>query len=236
MSESEDAPIKTIDLGILSYGQALDLQIKSHDETVADGSGLIYVVEHPQVLTLGKNANAKNLLCSMADYRSKNVDIFEIDRGGEVTAHMPGQLVVYPIIPLVKYGLTVRSYVHLLEEAVIETLAHWDITAHRDADYPGVWFGLQKICALGVRVKSRVTMHGLALNVNNDLGLFDMIVPCGIQARGVTNMMKCTGSGVNLDEVKEFLVSSLSRRLCASQAAHSMRSFELPVKSVSEFG
>jgi lipoate-protein ligase B len=126
---------------------------------------------------------------------------------------MPGQLVVYPIIDVSKQKLSVRDYVGALESTVIDTLDFFGIHAARDPDLPGVWVKGSKICAIGVRVKSRVTMHGLALNINNDLGLFGKIVPCGIRTRSVTSMSNILETKIAFEDVRFRLLSAIINRL-----------------------
>ena len=205
---------EVVDLGQMPYGLALQKQEEAHAEVVANKSrGIIFAVEHTPVLTLGKNSDDGNLLFPRDFYRKQGVEIFETERGGQVTAHMPGQLVLYPIINMSEFGISVREYVNLLEESVIKTLKHFHIDAHRDPEHPGVWVGHEKICALGVRVKSRVTMHGLALNINNDLSLFGKIIPCGIRFRGVTSMERLLSKRVTVQEVQKTLVQLIQDQL-----------------------
>jgi lipoyl(octanoyl) transferase len=206
--------IKIIDLGRMRYGEALLRQTQAHGAVVEGTSpSIIFVVEHDPVLTMGKNSDAGHLLFPREFYEAQGVEIFDTERGGQVTAHMPGQLVVYPILNMPHLKLSVREYVGMLEDSVISTLARYGVEAHRDAVHPGVWIGHEKICALGVRVKSHVSMHGLALNVNNDLSLFGKIVPCGIKFRGVTNLMNCAKVCPSMDTVREDLVHEITSRL-----------------------
>jgi len=207
-------PIEIIDLGILRYGEALSRQESAHTDVAADRcSGVIFTVEHEPVLTMGKNSEGGNLLFAREFYESQGVEIFDTERGGQVTAHMPGQLVVYPILNMIALGLTVRTYVNILEESVIQTLAKYDIMAHRDPEHPGVWVGHEKICAMGVRIKSRVSMHGLALNVNNDLSLFGKIIPCGIKFRGVTSILRQLEKAPSMDQVRADLLREITSRI-----------------------
>jgi lipoyl(octanoyl) transferase len=206
--------IDVIDLGRMRYGDALQCQEVAHQRVVNEElSHTILTVEHEPVLTMGKNSDGRNLLFPREFFQNQGVDIFETDRGGQVTAHMPGQLVVYPILNMTTLHLTVREYVWILEEAVIKTLGQFGLRAHRDDEYPGVWVGDEKICALGVRVKSRASMHGLALNVHNDLSLFGKIIPCGIKFRGVTSMERLLGRSVDLAAVREALVAEILTHL-----------------------
>jgi len=202
-----------IDLGLMSYGSALERQNVWHEAVVQGEDPVILTVEHYPVLTLGKNSSLENLLFSREHYRGLGIEIFETERGGEVTAHLPGQLVVYPILDVHRYKLSVRDYIYGLESAVIETLKNFGIVAARDPQLPGVWVGSEKICAIGVRIKSRVTMHGLALNVDNDLDIFSKIVPCGIRARGVTSMSSILRKKISMSAVRAKLLKNLIARL-----------------------
>lgn len=198
---SERPLIDAAFFGRIPYDEALRLQHQVHAMVVAgESSGACLALEHPAVLTFGKNADPHNLLTAEAVLRQRGVTITTTERGGEVTAHMPGQLVLYPILPLARLGIGARSYVCALEEAVIRALADWGVTATRDPEHPGVWVGDQKICALGVRIKERVSLHGLALNLTNELDLFNAIIPCGIRNRGVTSYQALTGRALSLTE------------------------------------
>lgn len=210
----QSLPIKLIDLGRMRYGEALALQETAHSEVAqGDGHHIIFSVEHEPVLTMGKNADQGHLLFPREFYQKQGVEIFDTERGGQVTAHMPGQLVIYPILNMSALKLSIREYVHILEESVIQTLAGLGIQAHRDSEHPGVWIGHEKICALGVRIKNRTSMHGLALNVNNDLALFGKIIPCGIKFRGVTSIERQRPGCHRVEDVKQLLISEILLRL-----------------------
>ncbi len=202
-------------LGVMSYKDCLEVQHQTHRYVLeAPGRGVILTVEHPSVITLGKHANPANLLWSSEWLRAHSIDLCETDRGGEVTAHEPGQLVMYPILRLADFLLSPKRYVALLEEVVIALLADLGITSSVDSERPGVWVGGEKICALGVRIKDRVSMHGIALNILNSLDIFNLIVPCGLQGRGVTSIARQSlSSGICPDEIREKLVSALIIRL-----------------------
>ena len=213
MSKSEVSQILIRDLGLMHYGDAILEQERAHASVLAGGLPVIFTVQHYNVLTMGKNSSKANLMLPVEHYKQQGVEIIVTDRGGEITAHVPGQLVVYPVIPILKMGLTVRSYVSLLEECVIEGLGEYGFIAARDEKHPGVWIGANKICAIGVRIKSRVAMHGFALNVNNSLDLFNKIVPCGILNRGVTTMAIAGSQMVSMEDVKIRLVERLMKKL-----------------------
>lgn len=213
MSTADLETLRTIDLGRMPYGLALKQQLSWHEKVQNGEPSVILTVEHDPVLTLGKNSDPANLLLSRQSYSDLGVELFETERGGEVTAHMPGQLVVYPIIDVFKFKLTVRQYINGLEQSVIETIRNYGVDASTDAHLPGVWVAGEKICAIGVRVKAHVTMHGLALNINNETDLFERIVPCGIKAKGVTTLAKRVGRRLDVIEVRDFLVGNLKKQL-----------------------
>ena len=207
-----------INLGLMSYGEALGVQEHVHDMVTQQRiRGALITVQHHNVLTFGKNATDRHLLVPTAYLQQNGVETFHVERGGEVTAHSPGQLVIYPIVPLshAEGGLpfTPVSYVHLLESAVIELLAGYDVCAQTREQYPGVWVKDRKICAIGVRIKQRVTLHGLALNVSNDLKIFSMIVPCGIAGAGVTSVCQELACDVDLASLASKAVVGLASKL-----------------------
>ncbi len=217
--KSENVQFSVIDLGRMPYGEALQRQELAHAEVLENPSSqIIFCVEHESVLTLGKNSDSANLLFPRDFYTRQGVELFDTERGGQVTAHMPGQLVVYPIINMAELKLSIRDYVNVLEESVIQTLAKYGINAHRDAEHPGVWIGHEKICALGVRIKSRVSMHGLALNVANDLALFGKIIPCGIKFRGVTSMERQLRQKPDMAVIRNQLTQEIISRLSGAVA------------------
>lgn len=198
----------------MDYRRCWELQQRLHARVVRDpGEAFIVTVEHPPVLTFGRHADKRFLLFGEKQLRAEGIDLVDTDRGGEVTAHVPGQLVVYPVLGIEAFRLTPRKYVHLLEQAVIDVLAELGVVAARDPDHPGVWVGTEKICALGVRIQRRVSLHGLALNVSNGLDLFRRIVPCGIQGRGVTSVTRTLGRDVAVAEVLPKLLQALGRGL-----------------------
>ena len=207
------------DLGTMPYRDAWAHQKRVHADVVAGGEERLLLVEHPPVITCGRRPNvAKNLLASPEQLAKLGVEFVESDRGGDITFHGPGQLVAYPIVRLIDHGLSVGGYVRRLEQTVIETLGDLDIPAKKDECAVGVWVDdgtgtLAKICALGVRVRRGVTMHGIALNVTTDLSYFDLIVPCGLACRPVTSLQKLRGERAPaMSRVKE----TLSRRLLAA--------------------
>jgi lipoyl(octanoyl) transferase len=159
---------------------------------------------------LGKSGDKNHLLMNDETLRQKGISFYEIDRGGDLTYHGPGQLVCYPIFDLKHYYKDSHKFLRDLEEAVILTLKDFGIKSHREEGYTGVWVGEEKICAIGIKVSRWVTMHGLALNVNNDLGYFDMIIPCGIFHKGVTSMKKIKRKELKLKTISKKLLNYFS--------------------------
>ena len=198
---------KTLDvvcLGRRKYDEVWEKQKELVDqrrfEAVPD---TLILVEHDPVYTLGKNSNEDHLLQS----RDKHVPVYQIERGGDVTFHGPGQLVGYPILDLHHHRLSVSWYMRTLEEILIQTLGQFGIESQRREGLTGVWVREEKIAALGVRLSRWISMHGFALNVNTDLKFFDGIIPCGIFEHDVTSMSQILGKEVSLVEVEETLIT-----------------------------
>ena len=187
----------------MSYNSAWDIQ-KNYHQKVLTGKeqDTLILVEHEPVYTLGKNANDNHLLQSA----SEEIEVYRIERGGDITFHGPGQIVVYPILDLNRYIKSVSWYMRTLEKIIIDTLSDFKIKAELKDGLTGVWVGDEKIGAQGVRISRWVTMHGLALNVNTDLRYFDGIIPCGIFDYGVTSMEKLTGSKQDINKVKNTII------------------------------
>ena len=202
--------LNIIDLGRCPYNICLEHQVKTHSKVFnKELDDSIIFVEHDPVYTLGKNADQSNIL---ANY-PKDVDIHNIDRGGDVTYHGPGQLVGYPIINIKKINMSVGRYVHTLEEILINTLKLFDIVAKRRDKLIGVWVGEEKIASIGVRVQKGVTKHGFALNVNTDLSYFDGIIPCGIENCKVTSMEQLLNKNIKLKLVKDIIIKEFKKYL-----------------------
>ena len=178
--------------------------------------------EHPHVYTLGKHGKENNLLINEYRLKSIGAELVHIDRGGDITYHGPGQLVCYPILYLNDFGLGLKSYIHLLEEAVIRLCTLYHIHAERLKNAPGVWLtsdlnNIRKICAIGVRCSHFVTMHGLALNVNTDLNYFKYIHPCGFIDKGVTSIAKEIGHNVPIPTIQQQLELIIRQLLLTNQ-------------------
>lgn len=212
--------MKAENWGLIPYAEAWKRQTELFDALVKAKQhnepydNRIIFCQHPPVYTLGKHGKEANMLLREAQLQEIGVELFHIDRGGDITFHGPGQLVCYPILNLEDFHLGLKEYIHLLEEAVIRVCASYGITGERVAGATGVWLdagGLheRKICAMGVRSSHFVTMHGLALNVNTDLRYFSYIHPCGFVNKGVTSIRKEIGREINITEVEERLKKEL---------------------------
>jgi lipoyl(octanoyl) transferase len=181
------------DLGTMPYRQAWAAQEAAHAEVLAGGEERVFLVEHPPVITFGRRPGvARNLIASDEQLAKLGVEVVQSDRGGDITFHGPGQLVVYPIVRLNDHRLSVGAYVHGLERAVIAALREFGIESHADPSAVGIWTSDSgrdaKVCAIGVRIKRGISLHGLALNVTTDLRYFGLIVPCGLTGRPVTSL------------------------------------------------
>ncbi|MFT5479737.1 MAG: lipoyl(octanoyl) transferase [bacterium] len=192
-------------LGLIDYTEAWDLQKKQvADRQVDRATDTLFLCEHNHVYTFGKSTNEANFLINDAFLSSIGAQKFQIERGGDITYHGPGQLVGYPILNLHQINMGVKKYVELLEESIIQTLAAFNIFTERIEGLTGIWLKdgpPRKIGAIGIKVSRGITMHGFALNVNSDLTYFNHIVPCGIADKSVTSMAKELGKEVDFNKV-----------------------------------
>ncbi|HWE04771.1 MAG TPA: lipoyl(octanoyl) transferase LipB [Tepidisphaeraceae bacterium] len=220
------------DLGQLPYRDAWALQEQAHEQVQVGAQERIFLVEHPPVITYGRRPGVeRNLLATPERLERRGVEIVQSDRGGDITFHGPGQLVAYPIIRLASHGFSVGGYVHTLEAAVIATLAEFNIAASADPAAVGVWTpdrGVSsKICAIGVRIRRGVSLHGVALNVNCDLSFFDLIVPCGLSGRRVTSLQQVLAQATpKMERVKELLGKHLLIALNRTDAHQSRQTHD----------
>ncbi|SFD13596.1 lipoyl(octanoyl) transferase LipB [Algibacter pectinivorans] len=197
--------IELQDLGLKDYKETWDYQetlfrgiVDSKIKNRREDAGLItknyfLFVEHPHVYTLGKSGDMSNLLVDQTQLKEKNASFYKVNRGGDITYHGPGQIVGYPILDLDNFFTDIHKYLRFLEEMIILTLAEYGLKAERSPGETGVWLDVgtpfaRKICAMGVRASRWVTMHGFALNVNANLGYFDLMIPCGIRGKAVTSL------------------------------------------------
>jgi len=212
--------VELYDIGQAPYRPVWDLQAaiqqrlvdeklrrRKEPATVAGtpSNDVLLFVEHPHVYTLGKSGDSAHLLKGMAELGDLDAEYVEIDRGGDITYHGPGQIVGYPILDLDRYFTDIHKYLRFLEEVVIRTCADYGIEAGRIEGLTGVWTGERKVCALGIKCSRWVTMHGFALNVNTDLSYFRHIVPCGITDKEVTSLQQLLGRKIDPTEVKKKL-------------------------------
>jgi lipoyl(octanoyl) transferase len=191
-------------LGTLKYAEALDLQRATARDRISGAipEDVLLLVEHPPVVTLGRSAKEKNLLASPQLLAARGVELFEVERGGDVTFHGPGQLVGYPIVDLKRHRKDLHWYLRQVEEALIVALGRIGIAAERNPGLTGVWTQGRKIASIGVHARDWVTWHGFALNVSTDLSYFDLMVPCGIDAVTMTSVARELGPGApGIDEV-----------------------------------
>lgn len=214
--------VQVRDLGLIDYKEAWDLQesllkksvdlkvLNRTNETNYLPENHLLFCEHPHVYTLGKSGKPEHLLLNEEQLLNASARYYKINRGGDITYHGPGQLVMYPILDLEQFFTDIHKYLRYLEEVVILTLAHFGIVADRYEGLTGVWIDpntvmARKICAMGVKCSRWITMHGIGFNVNSDLSYFSNIIPCGIDDKAVTSMEKELGKKIPMDEVKHEL-------------------------------
>ena len=215
--------VTIIDLGLVDYKKAWDIQEKyfkqaidrkiaiRNGENLPPPSNYLILCEHPNVYTIGKSGKEENLLLSSDEVKSKEASFYKINRGGDITYHGPGQLVVYPILDLDQFFTDIHKYMRFLEQAVINTLLKFGIQSSRIDGMTGVWIdsalpSARKICAMGVKSSRWVTMHCIGFNINTNLDFFSHIVPCGIDDKAVTSMQKELGIEVDMQEVENIII------------------------------
>lgn len=211
-------PVKVIDKGLKPYKQVLDLQVElytgniSKKENAQPTTNYLILCEHQPVFTLGKSGKRENIIATDEEL---NAEFYQTNRGGDVTFHGPGQLVVYPILDLDTFKIGLAHYIELLEEAIIQSIAPYGLKGERIADAAGIWLrdakGDRKIGAIGVKASKSVVMHGIAININTDLSYFDKIVPCGIKDKGVTSLEKEIGKQTSLEDYKKNFLAAFKK-------------------------
>lgn len=229
MNSNINRKTRFIDLGLKEYAEAWEyqtklfeqiLEVKKKNRDLPESnhvltSNFLIFCEHPHVYTLGKSGDEKNLLIPKEKLSAINATYFHINRGGDITYHGPGQIVVYPVIDMENFFTDIHKYMRLLEEAVILTLKEFGIAAGRIKGLTGTWLDPEdaeknrKICALGVKTSRWVTLHGLAFNVNTNLEYFKHIIPCGIGNKAVTSMAMELGVNQNMSVVKNSLLNNI---------------------------
>jgi len=193
-----------LNLGLTDYSTAHNLQLRlvaARRDRILEND-IVLLLEHPPVFTLGRRGGLDNLRIPEAFLKTHGIEIVHVERGGDITYHGPGQLVVYPIINLREAGLGVADFVTTLEEVMIRTVAEWGISAGRNSLNRGVWVGKNKLGSIGIAVRRWVSFHGLALNVNTILEHFSWINPCGLQGVSVTSMEQLLHKPIPIDEVR----------------------------------
>lgn len=211
-------------LGTVPYQQALDRQRALRERVKADNEqGYILLLEHPRIITIGRNEDErKGLRVSPERLITEDIEIVRTDRGGQWTYHGPGQLVVYFILNLKKRRIALKRFVTQLEEVMIRFLSEFHIAGERNPDRPGVWVGGQKIGFIGINIKTGITTHGLAININNDPTPFTYIVPCGLEHGQVTSIREITGSQASMQTCTDRMIGCLAKV------------FNEPIESLSE--
>jgi lipoate-protein ligase B len=211
-TEKTDVRLTIRDCGLAEYREVLALQQDLQEQRRSGRIGdTVLIVEHPPVITLGARKSANKLLVSPEELAPRGIDVVEIRRGGGTTAHNPGQLVFYPILHLQELRLDINRYVRTLEAIGIELLAGLGVRSGRHKGFPGLWVGERKIASIGVRVSRFVTCHGMALNIQNDLGIFDFMIPCGLDGVQMTSAQKETGRVHDMEQIKTSLGELLAR-------------------------
>lgn len=206
----------TCALGTMPYAEALELQRSVAARRISGDipEDVLLLVEHPPVVTLGRSSKTAHLTASPELLKLRGVELFEVERGGDVTFHGPGQLVGYPIIDLKRHKQDLHWYLRTVEQALIDTLEALGIAAGRNTGYTGVWTGGKKIASIGVHARDWVTWHGFALNVSTDLSYFDLIVPCGIQDVAMTSVVReLPAASVTFERVAQTAANALARLL-----------------------
>ena len=218
--------MRVVDLGLIGYKQAEALQLETVAQvTAGEAENTLFVLEHPKVITLGRQGGGENLHVGEDFLRGQGIELAQTARGGNITCHFPGQLVAYPIWRVEKRAGGMHKFFDDMEAAVINTCAHFGVVTRRRPGHPGVWVDdARKICSMGIGVKRWVTYHGLALNVGRDVSLFDLITLCGIQGARPTSLSAEAGRDIDMKEVKDVFIEQFRTAfadspLAADQAA-----------------
>lgn len=199
---------------MIDYQEAWNLQKEVFELRYKNRiSDVLFLLEHPHTYTLGKVADKNNLIGSDKYLKENKISVYDIDRGGDVTYHGPGQIVGYPIINLNDWEKDTHKYLRALEEIIMRVCKEYGLNAERNSKHTGVWMGNRKIAAIGIKVSRWITMHGFAFNANTDLSLFNGIIPCGIVDKDVTSLQKELGHDVDLNQTKELIVKNFTEVL-----------------------
>ncbi len=195
------------DFAQLDYKEAWGLQLSllAARKSGSVSKDTLLLLEHPSVFTLGRHAGLENLTVSKAFIQARNIPLFQVERGGDITFHGPGQLIGYPVMDLSASQLGVEDYVNLLEEVMIRTAAHWGVRAHRSPKNPGIWKGNRKMGSVGIAIRQGITFHGFAFYVNSSLEPFNWINPCGLKDTAITSLANEISGDVSIDDAREEL-------------------------------
>jgi lipoate-protein ligase B len=211
-------PLETIDCGLAEYRKTLDLQMKLQEQRRSDQiPDTVLIVEHPPVITLGARRTANRFVVNEELIRTKNIDIIRTRRGGGITAHNPGQIVFYPILNLFRLHLGITEYISRLETVGQTLLERIGVKSESRKGYPGLWAGGEKIASIGIRISKGISRHGMAININNDLSIFDLFVPCGLEGIKMTSVLKETGKEFSMADVKYKLAHILREEFCENE-------------------
>jgi len=192
------------DLGLIDYEKAWDLQHQLWSKRVNDElPDMLLILEHPHVITLGRRGNRSHLIASPEVLETMKIPVFHVERGGDVTYHGPGQMVVYPILDLKEYGYRLVRYIGQLEEVILRVLKDFGIEGKRDPLNRGVWVNGEKIASVGVAIKRWISFHGFSLNYETDLKYFELINPCGLEGKKMTTMAKTLGTEISRERLWE---------------------------------
>jgi len=215
--KTKNRPLDIYDCGLAQYRRVLEQQHELRDKR-RNGkiNNTVLITEHPAVITLGARQSANKLLANRNDLAQRQIDIVEIRRGGGTTAHNPGQLVFYPILHLGDSGLGISEYIRELEAVGIELLEQLGVEGRRRKGFPGLWVNGRKIASIGVRVSKSVTHHGMSINIQNDLSIFDLLVPCGLDGIEMTSVLKETGKHHSINQIKKNLAELLIKHFSRS--------------------
>jgi lipoyl(octanoyl) transferase len=204
--------VACFDLGTISYGSAMDIQVQLQDLVKElNLTGIILLLEHPPVITIGNNKNTINIVTDNEGLRKQGIELVQSNRGGDVTFHGPGQLVCYPLFDLEKFGRDLSLFVYKLEQIVINTLGSFGINAERIDKLRGVFVKNEKISSVGIHVKKWVSYHGFSFNINVDLKYFKNIIACGLRDHSQTSLEKLLGGPQNMDEIKKIILSNFEQ-------------------------
>jgi len=212
-----ESSLSIVDCGLADYREVLELQYRLRDERYrGEIANTVLIVEHQPVITLGARQSANKLLVSREELAQKHIDVVDIRRGGGTTAHNPGQLVFYPILHLQQLNLGIGEYIRELESIGAELLEQLNVQAEIRKGFPGLWVGTQKIASIGVRVSKFVTYHGMAINIQNDLSIFEFITPCGLDGVEMTSVLKETGKHYSMSREKKHLADLLKKHFSSN--------------------